>query len=194
VLYVDEYASRVNLDGENMTSELEAVRPWYAYLAAARQGYLGAFEKLPAGELSRDRGASYPSLVEIFAHSSGALYFWVKNCSPDAFPPPEPDVGDPPTVAELKAFETYLQAHVQRFLSGLREPDLDRTVARPKGRASDHDCDIPVREVLWHLVEEELQHLGELNALLWQIDVEPPVYSWVRWAHDVGRIRDPPAK
>jgi len=42
--------------------------------------------------------------------------------------------------------------------------------------------------VLWHLVEEELQHRGELNALLWQIDVEAPVMSWIDWSHAVGRI------
>jgi len=41
---------------------------------------------------------------------------------------------------------------------------------------------------LWHLVEEELQHRGELNALLWQIDVEAPVSSWIDWNHAKGRM------
>jgi uncharacterized damage-inducible protein DinB len=177
-----------------MSSEVDILREWFAYLAAARRGYFGTFEKLPVAELSRDRGASYPSLLDITAHSQGALYFWIKGCSPSAFPPPEPDQGDPPTLPQLRDFETYLRAEVQRFMGGLTEDDLRRTVRREKGRASDHDCDIPVREVLWHLVEEELQHLGELNALLWQIDVDPPVYSWTRWSHDVGRIKHPPAR
>jgi uncharacterized damage-inducible protein DinB len=177
-----------------MASERETLRAWFAYNAAARRGYFETFETLPPGELSRDRGASYPSLLDILAHSQGALYFWVHNCAPDAFPPPEPETGDPPTLAQLREFEPYLQTHVERFLAGLTETDLDRTVARPKGRSSDHECNIPVREVLWHLVEEELQHRGELNALLWQIDVEAPVYSWTRWAHEVGRIKDPPPK
>jgi uncharacterized damage-inducible protein DinB len=177
-----------------MVSELDSLRGWFAYIAAARRGYFETFETLPAGEVSRDRGASFPSLLDILAHSQGALYFWVRNCSPDAFPPPEPETSEPPTVAQLKEFEAYLQVHVQRFLAALREADLDRTIARPKGRGSDHDCNLPIREVLWHLVEEELQHRGELNALLWQIDVDAPVYSWTRWAHDVGRIQGPPSK
>jgi uncharacterized damage-inducible protein DinB len=177
-----------------MVSELDTLREWFAYIAVARRGYFEALEKLPSGELSRDRGASYPSLVDILAHSQGALYFWIKNCSPNAFPPPEPETGEPPTVAELKELETYIQAQIQRSMAALRETDLDRTIARPKGSGSDHDCNIPVREVLWHLVEEELQHRGELNALLWQIDVDAPVYNWIRWAHDVGRIRDLPPK
>jgi uncharacterized damage-inducible protein DinB len=173
-----------------VVSELDNLRAWFAYLAASRRGYFETFETLPSVELSRDRGASYPSLLDILAHSQGALYFWIKNCDADAFPAPEPETGEPPTVAQLKEFETYLQANVWRFMAALRESDLDRTIARPKGRSSDHDCNIPVREVLWHLVEEELQHRGELNALLWQIDVDAPVYSWTRWAHDVGRIQD----
>ena len=175
-----------------MDSELETLRDWFAYIAAARRGYFETLEKLPSEELSRDRGASFPSLLDILAHSQGALYFWVKNCAPDAFPPPEPDQGDPPTAPQLKEFETYLQSHIQRFVTGLGEADLDRTVARPKGRSSDHDCKIPVRDVLWHLVEEELQHRGELNALLWQINVDAPIYSWIKWAHDTDRIRDGP--
>jgi uncharacterized damage-inducible protein DinB len=177
-----------------MASELDALRQWFAYIAAARRGYFETFAGLPPAELARDRGSSYPSLLDILAHSQGALYFWVHNCDANAFPPPEPETGDPPTLAQLKEFETYLQAHVQRFLTGLRETDLARTIARPKGRGSDHDCEIPIREALWHLVEEELQHRGELNALLWQIDVDAPVFSWTRWAHEVGRIQDLPPK
>ena len=42
--------------------------------------------------------------------------------------------------------------------------------------------------MLWHLVEEELQHRGELNALLWQIDVEAPVSRWIDWTHAQGRM------
>lgn len=179
------YASRADL-----VVERDDLKSWLAYLAVTRRGYLGAFEKLSPGELSRDRGASHPSIADIFAHPQGALYFWIRNGAPDDLPPPEPDLGDRASLAELKGFETYLQTHVERFVTGLTETGLERTVTMTKGRASDHDCHLPVREILWHLVEEELQHLGELNALLWQIDVEAPVYSWTRWAHEVGRVRD----
>ncbi len=54
-------------------SELEAIRAWFAYLAAARRGYLETFDKLPPAELTRDRGASHPTLLDILAHSQGAL-------------------------------------------------------------------------------------------------------------------------
>lgn len=174
------------------TSELDAIRAWFDYLAEARRGYFAAVEKLPAAELARDRGASFPTLIDILAHSQGALWFWMTGCSSSAFPPPAKEPGEVPTVPELKEFEEYLQGLIRPYLRSITEADLARRVSRKAGHGSDHDCDIPIREVLWHLVEEELQHRGELNALLWQIDVDPPVYDWVDWAHKVGRIKDPP--
>jgi uncharacterized damage-inducible protein DinB len=174
-----------------MVSEIETIRAWFDYFASARRGYLETFAKLPAAELSRDRGASHPTLLDIFGHSQGALYFWMKDCAHFEFPPQEPDSSTPPNVADLQKDEKYVQAQIRRVMDELTESDLTRTVHREKGVGSDHDCDIPIRDVFWHLVEEELQHRGEINALLWQIDVEAPVYDWVDWAHAAGRIRHP---
>jgi uncharacterized damage-inducible protein DinB len=176
-----------------MESELETIRAWFAYLADARRGYLETLAKLPLIELGRDRGASYPTLLDIFAHSQGALYFWMKDCATFAFPPQEGDDAAPPSMEVLRKDEAYIQTQIERVMAELTEAGLARTIARKKGRGSNHDCEVPVRDALWHLVEEVLQHHGELNALFWQIDVEPPVASWIRWAHTVSRITDPQA-
>jgi uncharacterized damage-inducible protein DinB len=176
-----------------MESEVDTIRAWFAYIADARRGYLETLAKLPTAELTRDRGASHPSLLDIFAHSQGALYFWMSGVATFPFPPQEGDAAAPPSIEVLRKDEAYVQAQVTRVMAELTEASLTRTVFREKGKGSDHDCHVPVREVLWHLVEEELQHRGELNALLWQIDVEAPVASWITWAHRVGRMKDPPA-
>jgi len=174
-----------------VVSELETIRGWFDYIAEARRGYLEAFSRLPATELSRDRGASYPTLLDIFGHSQGALYFWMKDCARFEFPAQQPDSSNPPSLADVRKDEQYIQAQIRRVMSELTEADLTRTVHREKDVGSSHDCDIPIRDVLWHLVEEELQHRGEINALLWQIDVEAPVYSWIDRAHALDRIGHP---
>ena len=176
-----------------MESELETIRAWFAYIAYARRGYLDALAKLPAAELTRDRGASHPTLIDLFAHSQGALYFWMRSCATFPFPEQEGDPAAPPSVEVLRKDETYIQTQIRRVMAELSEENLSRTIFREKGKGSNHDCRIPVREALWHLVEEELQHRGELNALLWQIDVDAPVVSWIDWAHVVDRMKDPPA-
>jgi uncharacterized damage-inducible protein DinB len=117
----------------------------------------------------------------------------MKSCATFPFPPQEGEDDDPHTMKVLWKDETYVQTQIQRVMAELSQDNLSRTVFREKGEASDHDCHIPVREVLWHLVEEELQHRGELNALLWQINVDAPVVSWIDWDHKVGRLKDHPA-
>jgi uncharacterized damage-inducible protein DinB len=179
--------------GLGMDSEVETFRAWFAYIADARRGYLEALAKLPPAELTRDRGASYPTLLDIFAHSQGALYFWMKSCATFEFPPQEGDPEALPSIEVLQKDEKYVQTQIQRVMGELTEANLSRTIFREKGKGSPHDCHIPVREALWHLIEEELQHRGELNALFWQINVDPPVASWIAWDHKVGRIKDAPS-
>jgi uncharacterized damage-inducible protein DinB len=73
-----------------------------------------------------------------------------------------------------------VEKEVDQFFSRLTEEDLDRTyLVRKLPPWWDEDFTDPVRETLYHLVEYELQHRGELNALLWQIDVEPPILDWL---------------
>lgn len=43
----------------------------------------------------------------------------------------------------------------------------------------DEDFEAPVRETLYHVIGHELQHRGELDALLWQMDVEPPITDFL---------------
>ncbi len=38
--------------------------------------------------------------------------------------------------------------------------------------------EITAEDVLIHAFEEEVHHRGELIALLWQIDVRPPLMGW----------------
>jgi len=177
-----------------MEPELETLREWFSYLEDTRLGYIETLAKLPSAELSRDRGASFPSLLDIFAHSQGALYFWMKSIAKFEFPPQEGDSDAPPSIETLRKDEKYVQTQIQRVMKELTDADLSRTIFREKGKGSSHDCHIPIRDALWHLVEEELQHRGELNALLWQINVDAPVTSWIKWEHSVGRIKDHPSE
>jgi uncharacterized damage-inducible protein DinB len=160
-------------------SELESIRNWFAYNARARQGYIEAFGNLPKDELSRDRGASYPTMLGILEHTMGAYYFWInKAVTSDASLPrvgQVTDTGENPSLDEIKLLERQVQAMIKQFLDGLTERDLGKTFVGTRERV------VSIRDMLWHLVEEELQHRGELNALLWQIDVDAPIFSWIDW-------------
>lgn len=133
-------------------------------------------------ELSRDRGASFPSLLDILGHTLGGLSTWINRMSVlhdtfvSTYNPPE----RLSSLSELRRYNEEVEKEVDDFLSHLTEEDLDRTYFVPKLPPWwDEDFTAPVRDTLYHLVEHELQHRGELNALLWQIDVEPPILDFL---------------
>jgi uncharacterized damage-inducible protein DinB len=164
-------------------SDVDAFREWAEYNIRAREGYLAVFEKLPKEELTRDRGASYPSLLQIQCHILGAQWWWLKNASLPPGPARPSEIGDPPSLEDVQRFEREVDAVVREYFRRLSEEDLDRRYSAPKPAGYSKEIEITVRDTLLHLLEEEIQHRGELNALLWQRDVDPPVLDWIDWKY-----------
>jgi uncharacterized damage-inducible protein DinB len=161
-------------------SEVEWLHKWYAYNAAARHGYFETLAKLPPEELTRDRGASFPTLLDILGHSMGGIETWIVRMSALTGEPFSPcDLPEPQSLDDLRKYQQWVEERVDRFFGRLSDPDLDRSFLVPKLPPWwDEDFTASVRDTILHVVEHELQHRGELNALLWQIDVEPPIMDW----------------
>jgi uncharacterized damage-inducible protein DinB len=162
-------------------SELESLRMWFVYNARAREDYIESLAKLSFEELSRDRGASFPTLLDIFQHSLDGLTTWIERLSAlhgtfvSTYSCPEH-----PSLGDLRRYGEEAEKEVNDLFFHLTEEDLDRSYFVPKLPPWwDEDFTAPVRETLHHVVEHELQHRGELNALLWQIDVEPPILDFL---------------
>lgn len=163
-------------------SELYTLRDWFDFNAHSRRGYLGALAKLPTEELSRDRGASQPTLLDVLAHSAGeAVSFWIGRATIGKGDFPQLANLENPSLEDVRKYVEAVDLDTKRFLDGLTEKDLDRTFRIPKGGSFPEEIVLSVRDMLWHLVEEERQHRGELNALRWQLDVDPPIFDWFDW-------------
>ncbi len=163
-----------------MVSELESIRRWYLYNRVARAQYFETLAKIPPAELTRDRGASFPTLLDILGHSLGGIETWISRMSAvNGERLHLDDVPEPQNLDEVKAVGRMIDRHVDEFFSRLAEKDLDRTFLVPKLPPWwDEDFTTSFRSTLLHVIEHELQHRGELNALLWQIDVDPPILDW----------------
>jgi uncharacterized damage-inducible protein DinB len=164
-------------------TEVEWLRKWFDYNAAARHGYFETLSKLPPEELVRDRGASFPTLLDILGHSMGGIETWVVRMSPVTGEPLPPyDGPEPVSLDDLRKYQRAVEEDVYRFFSRLTDPDLDRTfLVKKMPPWWNEDFTAGVRSTILHVIEHELQHRGELNALLWQIDVEPPILSWAHF-------------
>jgi uncharacterized damage-inducible protein DinB len=147
-------------------SALEDIRFWYFYNSHLRKGYLRAILSLPREEALRDRGASYPSIVDIFVHVLDGYRYWffvVKEGEPEsAFS----RWAGALRLGDLREKEMEVDTRVMASMASLVEDDLSTAIGRGPFR---------LRDLLRHMVEEELQHRGELNALFWQMDVRPPL-------------------
>jgi len=167
--------------------ELGILRSWYRYNSDLRPNYLAAIAKVPRQIRNRNEGASFP-LFEIFLHVLDAYRWWFHYVYRD-------EVKMYPagrlrtrvhTLVEARRAMVRTTNEVLGFLSRLRAKDLDRVVVF---QAPVDDAwtvwrreRVTLRAMLWHMVEEELQHRGEMNALLWRHGIEPPIAGFHEWS------------
>ncbi len=119
-------------------------------------------------ERYRDRGSTFPSLVDIYLHILDDYRFWfIQAYTGKGFE--EFPLGVRLSRAEAERATDEVDRLVSGFLKKLHPKDLDRKFYIKVDRRS-----ITIRSMLLQMVEGDLQHKGELNALLWQLDVKPP--------------------
>jgi len=151
-----------------MTTELDLFRTLYRYHFRKLRDYCRIIWSLPVKDRYRDRHSTYPSLTDIYLHILDDYRFWfVKAYTGRPFQDFPLGVRLSPAKAERATRD--VERLVTRFLENLREGDLDR-----KFFIKDDRKWISIRSMLLQMVEGDLQHKGELNALLWQMNVQPP--------------------
>jgi len=164
--------------------DLESIREWFAYNDYVRKKYLKLLETLPGEQLTKDRGASFPSLLDISAHIFYAYRLWFKEMYSGLRLEESDSFGRRcASIEELKTEAEKMNPYIIHFVQALQPQDLGRWIER---RRDGEPFRFNVKNMLWHLIEEELQHRGELNALLWQMDVDPPITGWGAWKRETG--------
>jgi uncharacterized damage-inducible protein DinB len=145
------------------------------YTHAVRRRYLKILSELPWDEVVKDRGASFPSIRDIFLHAldaedllinhiiQGKKGKWVSQ-----------DYAKFLNMHQIEGRVDDVEKSVDAYLKTLTESELDRKVALP-WRTS---FPLRVGDVLITVATEDAYHMGELNALMWQFDKEPPFLSW----------------
>jgi uncharacterized damage-inducible protein DinB len=158
-----------------MTTELETIRDLYRHKAEARRLYLRRIWGLPVKERYRDRGATFPSLVDIYLHILDDHRFWfIQGYRRQRFQ-------DYPLGIRMSRSEAERATHdverlTEEVLQELRPRDLDRKIL-PLG----DKYPITIRGMLLQLNMGELQHQGELNTLFWQMDKVAPFLGYRLW-------------
>lgn len=159
-----------------MTTELQLIRDLYRYHFRKLRSYCQTIWSLPVKERYRDRGATFPSLVDMYLHILDDYRFWFIQAYTGK-PFRDFPLGIRLSRAQAERATSEVDRLVSNFLKKLRPRDLDRKFFIQVDRRS-----ITVRSMLLQMIEGDLQHKGELNALLWQMDIEPPAIDLSRTA------------
>jgi uncharacterized damage-inducible protein DinB len=159
--------------------EVALASAWLTWLADTRQGYVETLLGLSELDRRKDRGASFPSLEDIFLHILDNNVWWLESV-PQARQETHRGVEGPLSREEIqRAVERV--ARIDRDLAASLSPvglTQSFTVHGVEGSGKPFEMRVNLRTIIWHLVEEELQHRGEMNALFWQSDVEAPTRAW----------------
>jgi len=151
------------------------VRELLRYNEEVRHKYFDTLAKLPWDRLTEDREASWHSLRNIFVHTMHAIDYWLDFLQKEHLRTGK-DFEDYKTIDDVRAYMAHVEARMRTYLDYLTPERLreKHTVKNDVGET----IDVTAEDVLIHVFEEEVHHRGELIALLWQMDVEPPLMGW----------------
>jgi uncharacterized damage-inducible protein DinB len=148
------------------------------YSQSVRNRYLDILTTLPWAEVVKSRGASFDSMRNIFLHTldaedrminyviPGRIKEWVSR-SHDEFKDAD----------SIRKRAEDVESRTKTLIGKMSQADLERKVEVP--RMNMPPVQVRVEDILVHVALENVHHFGELIALLWQIDVEPPHMGWI---------------
>jgi len=136
------------------------------------------FEKL--GALSwkvfiKNREASFESIRNIFIHTLGAIDYWLDFLQGQNLRSKR-KFEDYKTFKEVRNYMEHVEKRTHDYLNSLTTGQLKKThtVTDDDGKS----FEVTTTDILIHIFEEEVHHRGEVIALLWQMNVEPPQMGW----------------
>jgi uncharacterized damage-inducible protein DinB len=158
--------------------EPDEARSLFEYLVESRHRFLDQFRELGWESFARSRGASWDSALYIYLHILDDEEGWLDIAArggsladgPDR--KPEDYAGFEPLVAD----STRVDAHTRAYLERLTSAELSRVVEFTWPGETVHR---KVETILLHTFVDEVAHLGELIALLWQEKVKPPYLDFI---------------
>jgi len=151
------------------------IRNLLEYNEDVRRKYFETFCKLSWDEFAKNREASFHSMKNIFVHTLGAIDYWLDFLQKQNLHSKK-KYEEYKTIEQVKTYMEHVEKRMHNYLDSLSTEKLEKTykIKDDNGKTQK----ITAEDVLIHVFEEEVHHRGELNALLWQIGIDPPPMGW----------------
>jgi uncharacterized damage-inducible protein DinB len=157
---------------------MEAVK-LLEYSQYLRRRYLETLGGLPWEEFVKDRGASYNSLRNIYLHCVATLDFYVNRLIQGDSTYSTINYDDYDNVQKINKYLEQVESKANKYLSKTTVGELSRKIERK--RRDGTTIIVTVEDILIDFFQEETHHRGELMALLWQMDINPPHMGWTQY-------------
>jgi len=141
----------------------------FSHWKYVRQGLYEALDMLTDEQLAFLPGEGLWSLGTVACHIANAEDGWFRYIVAgelEDWPPMEPERYT--TVTSLKALLEQVHEYTQAFLEGLDVADLERKVTTFWG------AELSIRWIIWHVLEHEIHHRGEIYLMLGLMGMEAP--------------------
>lgn len=158
-----------------MAIRMVDIKELLEYNETVRHRYFETFTKLSWDEFTKNREASFNSFRNIFIHTLGAIDYWLDFLQKQNLHS-EKKFDEYTTYDQVRTYMEHVEKRMHTYLHSLPPKELKKTY---NVTGDNHKTTkITADDILIHVFEEEIHHRGELIALLWQIDIDPPAMGW----------------
>jgi len=139
---------------------------------------MATFREIGWDEFSRDREASWHSMLGIFLHILEVEASWL-HYALQGLPLADSlslNPADYSNFDQLTVLNSEISSKTIAILEGLKGQDLSIEVSFKERSGVTRR---KKEKVLMHAFVDEVAHVGEFVCLLWQLDVKPPFIDWL---------------
>ncbi len=150
----------MNRKTRNRMDEITLMRAWCDWNLKSLNDYLLALLHLSPEERQKDRGASFGSIQDIFLHIIEDYIWWFENVPQERPSDFKELVGRKITEQELRRLTRRVNRCVPSIMDSLKPSDLGRPyVVHGEANGKPYKMTTCFADIIWHMVEEQLQHV-----------------------------------
>jgi len=144
-----------------MSTEMK-VSQQFSHWKQVRKDLLSTIDKFKEEELFYVPFESSMQAGQIMLHIGEAEEGWFRYfTAKELVDWPNFDLEDYPTFEAIKAQLTVIHSRTEKYLETLNTDDLERNIDHPR-----RDFRLPLGWIIWHVLEHEIHHRGELSLML----------------------------
>jgi uncharacterized damage-inducible protein DinB len=155
----------------------EDFRRIFRYNEKVLNAFFDALSKLSWDIASKNCEASHYSMKNIFVHILSVYNGWINYNAlgkSNEIPWAEHDYETYHSMKQVRGFMVKVMTGIDDFMKNLDDKSLSKKITAP-WMEGEHE----LQDVLMQVTFEQAHPIGEIIALLWQANIEPPEMTWI---------------